>query len=82
MSFAGGMKQNKGELLREMYTIAEGRCGVLIDSYDVGEKHRFDRDTLETIVESWSRKGLSRRMRGTLYASLKLNGVEYVESIE
>jgi hypothetical protein len=72
MSVAGEMKQNKEQFLREMYTIAAGRFGTLIDSHDLGEKYGFDWETLETIVE----------YQGTLYASLTLKGVEYVENIE
>ncbi|MEI7826765.1 MAG: hypothetical protein WCI87_03085 [Euryarchaeota archaeon] len=82
MSFAGEMKQNKGQFLREMYSIEGGRFGVLIDSYDVGEKYGFDWETLETIVEHLEAKGLIASYEGTLYASLTLNGVEYVESTE
>ncbi|MGZ4862872.1 MAG: hypothetical protein ACXV2E_08855 [Halobacteriota archaeon] len=82
MSFAGEMKQNKEQFLREMYTIAEGRFGVLIDSYEVGEKCGFDWKILETIVEHLEAKGLVASYEGTLYASLTLNGVEYVERTE
>jgi DNA-binding IscR family transcriptional regulator len=82
MSFAGEMKQNKEQFLREMYTIADGRFGTLIDSYDLGEKHGFDWETLETIVAYLEAKGLISSYQGTLYASLTLNGVEYVENIE
>jgi hypothetical protein len=82
MSFADEMKQNKGQFLREVYTLAEGRFGVLIDSYDVGEKYGFDWETLETIVEYLEAKGLITSYEGTLYASLTLNGVEYVECTE
>ena len=57
MTFAAEMKEKKQLFLREMYTIAEGRFGVLIDSYDVGEKHGFDWQTLETIVEYLEAKG-------------------------
>ena len=82
MSFAGEMKQRRGQFLREMYTLAEGRFGVLIDSYDVGEKYGFDWKTLETIVEYLEAKGLVASYEGTLYASLTINGVEYVENSE
>jgi len=82
MSFAGEMKQNKEQFLREMYTIVDGRFGTLIDSYDVGEKYGFDWETLETVVEYLEAKGLIASYQGTLYASLTLNGVEYVENIE
>ena len=82
MGLAGEMKQNKEQFLREMYAIAEGRFGTLIDSYDVGEKYGFDRETLETIVAYLEAKGLIASYQGTLYASLTLNGVEYVENIE
>jgi hypothetical protein len=80
MSFAGEMKQNKEEFLREMYTIAEGRFGTLIDLYDVAEKFRFDWETLETIIGYLEAKGLIASYEGTLYASLTLKGIEYVES--
>jgi len=82
MSFAGEMKQNKEQFLREMYAIAEGRFGTLIDSYDVGEKHGLNRETLETVVAYLEAKGLIALYQGTLYASLTLKGVEYVENIE
>ena len=82
MSFSGEMKQNKEQFLREMYALADGRFGTLIDSYDVGEKYGFDRETLETIVEYLEAKGFIASYEGTLYASLTLNGVEYVENIE
>jgi hypothetical protein len=82
MSFAGEMKQKKGQFLREMYTIAGGRSGVLIDSYDLGEKYGFDWETLVTVVEYLEAKGLVASYEGTLYASLTLNGVEYVENSE
>jgi hypothetical protein len=82
MSFSGEMKQNKEQFLREMYAIADGRFGTLIDSYDLGEKYGFDRETLETIVEYLEAKGLIASYEGTLYASLTLSGVEYVENIE
>jgi len=82
MSFAGEIKRNREQFLREMYTIADGRFGVLIDSYELGEKYRFDWETLETIVEYLEAKGLIASYQGTLFASLTLNGVEYVENIE
>jgi hypothetical protein len=82
MSFSSEMKQNKEQFLREMYTIVDGRFGTLIDSYNVGEKYGFDRETLETIVEYLEAKGLIASYQGTLYASLTLKGVEYVENIE
>jgi arginyl-tRNA synthetase len=80
MTFAAEMKEKKQLFLREMYTIAQGRFGVLIDSYDVGEKHGFDWETLETIVEYLEAKGLIASYEGTLYASLTLKGVERIES--
>ena len=82
MSFSSEMKQNKEQFLREMYAVADGRFGTLIDSYDLGEKYGFDWETLETIVEYLEAKGLIASYEGTLYASLTLNGVEYVENIE
>jgi Mn-dependent DtxR family transcriptional regulator len=82
MSFAAEMKEKKEEFLREMYTIAEGRFGILIDSYDVAEKFKFDWETLETIVEYLEAKGLIASYEGTLFASLTLKGVEYVESTD
>jgi hypothetical protein len=82
MSFAKEMKQNKEQFLREMYAIADGRFGTLIDSYDVGDKCGFDFETLETIVAYLEAKGLIASYQGTLYASLTLNGVEYIEKIE
>jgi DNA-binding IscR family transcriptional regulator len=82
MNFADEMKQNKKQFLREMYTLADGRFGTLIDSYDLGEKYGFDWETLETIVAYLEAKGFIASYQGTLYASLTLNGVEYVENIE
>jgi arginyl-tRNA synthetase len=82
MTFAAEMKEKKQLFLREMYTIAEGRFGVLIDSYDVSEKHGFDWETLETIVEYLEAKGLIASYEGTLYASLTLKGVERIESAQ
>ena len=82
VSFAREMKQNKEQFLREMYTIADGRLGTLVDSYEVGDKYGFDWETLETIVEHLEAKGLIAPYEGTLYASLTLNGVEHVENIE
>jgi arginyl-tRNA synthetase len=67
MTFAAEMKEKKQRFLREMYTIAQGRFGVLIDSYDIGEKHGFDWGTLETIVEYLEAKGLIASYEGTLY---------------
>jgi DNA-binding IscR family transcriptional regulator len=82
MNGAAEMKQNKEQFLREMYAIAEGRFGALIDSYEVGEKRELSWETLETIVEYLEAKGLITSYEGTLYASLTLKGVEYVESID
>lgn len=74
------MKRNKEQFLREMYILAEGRLGILIDSYDLGEKYRLGWETLETIIEYLEAKGLIASYEGTLYASLTLKGVEYIES--
>ena len=82
MSFAAEMKEKKQLFLREMYTIAQGRFGILIDSYDIGEKHGFDWETLETIVEYLEAKGFIASYEGTLYASLTLKGVERIESAQ
>ncbi|MGZ7109792.1 MAG: hypothetical protein ACXVI7_05025 [Halobacteriota archaeon] len=82
MSFASEMKQNKERFLRAMYTIANGRFGTLVDSHDLGEKHAFDWETLEMIVEYLEAKGFITSYQGTLFASLTLKGVEYVENIE
>ena len=82
MTFAAEMKENKQRFLREMYTIAQGRFGVLIDSYEIGEKHGFDWETLETIVEYLEAKGLIASYEGTLYASLTIKGVEHIESAQ
>jgi predicted transcriptional regulator len=54
----------------------------LIDSYDIGEKHGFDWETLETIVEYLEAKGLIASYEGTLYASLTLKGVERIEGAQ
>ncbi len=82
MTFAAEMKEKKQLFLREMYTIAQGRFGVLIDSYEIGEKHGFDWETLETIVEYLEAKGLIASYEGTLYASLTIKGVEHIESAQ
>jgi DNA-binding IscR family transcriptional regulator len=74
------MKRNKKQFLREMYILAEGRFGILIDSYDLGEKYNLEREKLETVIEYLEAKGLITSYEGTLYASLTLKGVEYVES--
>jgi Mn-dependent DtxR family transcriptional regulator len=74
------MRKNKEAFLREMYTLADGRLGVLIDSYDVADKFEFDWETLETIIEFLEAKGFIASYEGTLYASLTLRGVEYVEN--
>jgi len=73
------MKKKKEEFLREMYIIAEGRFGILIDSYDVAEKFKFDWETLETIVDYLEAKGFIASYEGTFFASLTLKGVEYFE---
>ena len=82
MIFATEMKEKKKRFLREMYAIAQGRFGVIIDSYDIGEKHGFDWETLETIVEYLEAKGLIASYEGTLYAALTLKGVERIESAQ
>ena len=82
MTFAAEMKEKKHLFLREMYTIAQGRFGVLIDSYDVGKKYGFDWETLETIVEYLEAKGFIASYEGTLYVSLTLKGVERIESAQ
>jgi len=74
------MKKKKDQFLREMYDIAQGRFGILIDSYDVGAKYGFDWETIETIVDYLEARGLIIPYEGTLYASLTLNGVELIES--
>jgi len=82
MTFAAEMKEKKRQFLREMYTIAQGRFGVVIDSYEIAERHGFDWETLETIVEYFEAKGLIASYEGTLYASLTLKGVESIESAQ
>jgi len=79
MSFAAEMKEKKKLFLGEMYAIARGRFGILIDSYDIGEKHGFDWETLETIVEYLEAKELIASYEGTMYAALTLKGVERIE---
>lgn len=80
MNLARETKRNKEQILREMYTLAEGRFGILIDSYDLGEKYNLGLEKLETVIEYLEAKGLIATYEGTLYASLTLKGVEYVES--
>ena len=55
---------------------------ALATFYDVGEKHGFDWQTLETIVEYLEAKGFIASYEGTLYASLTLKGVERIESAQ
>jgi Mn-dependent DtxR family transcriptional regulator len=76
------MRKNKETFLREMYSLADGRFGVLIDSYDLADKFKFDWETLETIIGFLEAKGLIASYEGTFYASLTLKGVEYVENTE
>jgi hypothetical protein len=80
MNLAREMKGNKEQFLREMYTLAGGRFGILIDSYDLGVKNNLGWEKLETVIECLEAKGLIASYEGTLYASLTLKGVEYVES--
>ncbi|HYB58639.1 MAG TPA: hypothetical protein VEB88_00140 [Candidatus Acidoferrales bacterium] len=80
MNLARETKQNKEQFLREMYTLAEGRFGILIDSYDLGDKYNLGLEKLEAVTEYLEAKGLIATYEGTLYASLTLKGVEYVES--
>jgi len=82
VTFAAEVKEKKKLFLREMYAIAQGRFGVLIDSYDIGEKHGFDWETLETIVDYLEAKELIASYEGTLYAALTLKGVERIESAQ
>ena len=82
MTFAAEMKEKKERFLLEMYTIAHGRFGVVIDSYDIREKYGFDWETLETIVQHLEAKGLIASYEGTLYASLTLKGVERIEGAQ
>lgn len=80
MNLARETKRNKEQILREMYTLAEGRFGILVDSYDLGEKYNLGLEKLETVIEYLEAKGFIATYEGTLYASLTLKGVEYVES--
>jgi predicted transcriptional regulator len=79
MNLAHEMKRNKEQFLREMYSLAEGRFGILIDSYDLGEKYNLGWEKLQTVIEYLEAKGHIASYEGTLYASLTLKGVEYVE---
>lgn len=80
MTVAADMKKRKERFIRDMYAIAHGRFGTLIDTYAIAEQYGFDWETLETIVEYWEAKGRVATYQGTLYASLTLEGVEYMES--
>ena len=80
MTVAADMKKHKERFINDMYAIAQGRFGLLIDTYAVAEQYGFDWETLETIIEYWEAKGLIATYEGTLYASLTLDGVEYMES--
>jgi predicted transcriptional regulator len=51
----------------------------LIDTHDLGEKYKLGWEKLETIIDYLEAKGLIASYEGTLYASLTLKGVEYVE---
>ncbi len=74
------IKLLKQRFISEMYAIAQGRFGVLIDTYGIAEHYGLDPDTLTTIIEYWEAKGFIATYEGTLYASLTLNGVESLES--
>ena len=80
MNLAGEMKRNKEQFLREMYILAEGRSGILIDSYDLVAKYNLGWEKLETVIAYLEAKGHITTYEGTLYASLTLKGVDYVES--
>lgn len=80
MTVAADMKKHKERFIHDMYAIAQGRLGTLIDTYAIAEQYGFDWETLETIVEYWEAKGHIATYQGTLYASLTLEGVEYMES--
>ncbi len=74
------MKLLKQRFISEMYAIAQGRFGVLIDTYGIAEHYGLDPDTLTAVIEYWEAKGFIATYEGTLYASLTLNGVESLES--
>jgi DNA-binding IscR family transcriptional regulator len=80
MNSAAEMKRKKEQFLREMYILAEGRFGILIDTHDLGEKYKLGWEKLETIIDYLEAKGLIASYEGTLYAYLTFKGVEYVES--
>ena len=80
MNSAAEMKRKKEQFLHEMYTLAKGRLGILIDTHDLGEKYKLGWEKLETIIDYLEVKGFIASYEGTLYASITLKGVEYVES--
>jgi len=63
MNLARETKQNKEQFLREMYTLAEGRFGILIDSYDLGDKYNLGLENLKRSWSTWKRKGSLQRMK-------------------
>ncbi len=74
------IKQLKRRFIKDMYSIARGRFGVLVDTYDIAEHSGLNHDMLTMVVEYWEEKGVIATYEGTLYASLTLKGVESIES--
>ncbi len=74
------IKQLKYRFINDMYAIAHGRFGVLIDTYDLVEHYGCDPTTLAMLVEYWEAKGFIATYEGTFYASLTLKGVETLEN--
>ncbi len=73
-------KQLKRRFIDDMYAIAHGRFGVLVDTYGIAQHRGLDPDMLTIVVEYWEEKGFIATYEGTLYASLTLKGVESLES--
>ncbi len=80
MTSPAAIKQLKQRFIDDMYAIAQGRLGVLVDTYGIAEHYGLDSNVLTMVVEYWETKGVIATYEGTLYASLTLKGVESLES--
>jgi len=73
------IKRIKQRFVNTIYATAQGRFGVLIDTYGIAEHHGLDEDMLAMVIEYWEAKGFIATYEGTFYASLTLKGVESLE---
>ncbi len=79
MTSPAEIKQLKQQFINDMYTVVQGRFGVLIDTYGIAEHYGLEPNTLAMVIEYWETKGFIATYEGTLYASLTLQGVESLE---